>query len=198
MVAARQSSHRLELGGSSLKALRISYDGSPRISAADSEATAKEAYARGYEEASSQYNQQIVDFRAEVNALSEGAFSELESRFAKIVNEAREALMSLTYESVVRTLGGYELPKEAVGGIVNAIIEESGLSEEKMEVRLNPKDVELLSDLQPEIKAHHPGLEFVEDVTLRRGDCLLSSRFGKVDGLMSTKLERLKGSLRPE
>ena len=197
MVAARQS-NRLELGESKLKALRVSYDGPPRIRAADSETAVKEAYARGYEEASSQYNQQIVEFRAEVNALREGAFSELESRFAKIVSEAREALMSLTYASVARIIGGYELPKEAIAGIVNAIIKESGLDEEKMEIRLNPKDLELLSDLQPEIKARHQGLKFVEDVTLRRGDCLLNSRFGKVDGLMSTKLDRLRGSLRPE
>ena len=198
MVAARQSNHRLELGESKLKALRVSYNGAQRIRATDSEAAVKDAYARGYEEASGQYNQQIVDFRADVNALREGAFSDLESRFTKIISEAREALMSLTYSSVARIIGGYELPKEAIAGIVNAIIKESGLDEEKMEIRLNPKDLELLSDLQPEIKARHQGLQFVEDVTLRRGDCLLNSRFGKVDGLMSTKLDRLRGSLRPE
>jgi len=198
MVAARQSRHRLELGSAKLVGAQVAYDGSPRVSAAESEKAVKEAYARGYEEASSQYNQQIVDFRSEVNALREGVLGELEGRFQTIVKEAREALMALTYASVRRALGGYELPKEAVASVVNAIIEESGLDEERMDVRLNPEDLALLADLEPEIKAKHPGLNFIEDRTLGRGDCLLSSRFGKVDGLMSTKLERLKGSLRPE
>ena len=75
------------------------------------------------------------------------------------------------------------------------MIKESGLDEEKMVIRLNPEDLALLSDLQEGLRSKHPKLEFVADGALSRGDCLLESRFGKVDGLLSTKMERLKEGL---
>ncbi len=196
MVAEQQSRNELALE-EPLMSLSVSYDGKPKIAQTQHAEEVDASYKTGYEAASSQYNQQILDFRSEVNALREGTFSQIESKFATLVSEAREALMTLTYDCVVRTLGGYELPAEAVAKIVDSIATEAGLNEEKMEVRLHSTDIALLQDLEPELKGKHPGMEFVADDTLGRGDCSLSSRFGKVDGLISTKLENLKGSLKP-
>lgn len=196
MVTVRQSKTNLELG-EALVGLRVSYDGDARVDASVHKAAMEESYQKGYDEASQQYNQQILDFRSEVNALREQTFSTLESKFGVIRDEAREALMTLTHECVSRAIGGLELSSEIVHSIVNSVIEESGLDDEAMEIRLNPQDLELLEDLEADLKVKHPRLEFKSDKGLKRGDCMLSSRFGKVDGLMSTKLDRLKDGLKP-
>lgn len=197
MVAARQSKNELLLS-ESLVGISIAYDGAERVEAAVHLANVDDSYRKGYDEASTQYNQQILDFRAEVNALREGTFSALEDKFSSVLKEARDALVTLTYECVVRTLGGLDIGSEMVLSIVNAVIEESGLDEERMEIRLNPKDLELLEEFESELKSKHPCLEFSADKTLKRGDCMLNSRFGKIDGLLSTKMERLREGLSPE
>lgn len=197
MVAEQQSSNVLSLE-EPLVGLSVSYDGKPRVAEKQHAAEVEAAYKSGYEDASSHYNQQILEFRSEINALREGTFSQLESRFSTLLAEAHEALMTLTFDCVKRTLGGYEMEPEAIAKIVDTIVTEAGLDEERMEVRLHSLDIALLADLEPQLKTKHPGLELVPDDSLGRGDCVLSSRFGKVDGLMGTKLERLRGSLRPQ
>ena len=175
--------------------LKVSYDGKPRVDADEHERANEDAYRKGYDESSAQYKQQILDFRSEVNDLREKTFSDLEAKFSGILVEAREALITLTFDCVTRTLGGLEVDSEIISSIVDLVIKESGLDEEKMVIRLNPEDLALLSDLQEGLRSKHPKLEFVADGTLSRGDCLLGSRFGKVDGLLSTKMERLKEGL---
>lgn len=194
MVEAKQFREILTLE-ESMVSLKVSYDGKPRIDADEYERAVDEAYRKGYDESSDQYKQQILDFRSEVNALREKTFSDLETKFSAILKEAREALMTLTYSCVAKTLGGLEVDAEIVSSIVDSVIKESGLDDEKMEIRLNPEDLSLLEELQEELRSKHPRLEFVADGALGRGDCLLTSRFGKVDGLLSTKLERLKEGL---
>ena len=196
MVVARQSKLELNLV-EPMMSLRVSYDGPPRVDAKVFGEEIEKSYQKGYDEASQQHSQQILGFRSEVNALREKTFSDLENKFGKIVAEAREALMTLTHDCVSRTLGGVEFDSETILSIVNSVIEESGLDDEKMEVRLNPLDLALLEDLEVGIRSKHPRLDFAEDKGLQRGDCLLSSRFGKVDGLISTKLNQLKDGLRP-
>ncbi len=196
MVAAQQFKHQLRLDKPMVR-LSIGYDGKSRIDSSAHDQAVDEAYRKGYDEASAQYTEQIVEFRAEVSALRENTFSQLEQKFSAVLVEAKEALASLVFQSVARALGGFEMTQEAILATVDKVIEESGLDEEKMEVRIHPLDLKLLSGIEPQMKSQHPGLDFVEDDTLNRGDCLLNSRFGKVDGLMSTKLDKLRESLRP-
>ncbi len=197
MVAAQQSKqHRLVLEDN-LVSLSVAYDGMPRVASLAHKEEVDASYKTGYEDASSQYNQQIVDFRSEINALREGMFSQLENKFLNIVTEAREALMTLTYECVKQTLGGFEMQAEAIEAIVEGVVKEAGLDDERMEVRLHSADIALLSELDTDLKAKHPGLEFTADDMLRRGDCILSSRFGKIDGTIANKLNKLGESLRP-
>lgn len=197
MVAAKQfSGHRLLLEDK-LVSLEIAYDGGARIESLAHREEVGSSYKSGYEDASSQYNQQIVDFRAEINALREGMFLQLEEKFGVIVSEAREALMALTYECVTQTVGGFEMQAEAVEKIVAGVVTEAGLDDERMEVRLHSADIALLEDLDTDLRAKHPRLEFIADDLLGRGDCILSSRFGKIDGTMENKFAKLRESLRP-
>lgn len=175
--------------------LAIVYDAKEKVSSVQHEQDLEASYKSGYDDASSQFNQQILDFRAEINALREGTFSQLDSKFQQLVKEALEALTTLTYDCVKRTLGGFEMNGEAIMAIVDSVIVESGLDEETIEVKLHPIDIELLVGIDGELRRQHPGLSFRADETLNRGDCILSSRFGKIDGLMSTKLDKMKKSL---
>ena len=194
MVEAKQFREFLRLD-ETMVSLKVSYDGKPRVDVDEHERAIEDAYRKGHDESSAQYKQQIVDFRLEVNDLREKTFSDLEAKFSGIIVEAREALITLTFDCVTRTLGGLEVDSEIISSIVDLVIKESGLDEEKMVIRLNPEDLALLSDLQEGLRSKHPKLEFVADGALSRGDCLLESRFGKVDGLISTKMERLKEGL---
>ena len=194
MVEAKQFREFLRLD-EPMVSLNVSYDGKPRVDVDEHERAIEDAYRKGYDESSAQYKQQILDFRLEVNDLREKTFSDLEAKFSGIIVEAREALITLTFDCVTRTLGGLEVDSEIISSIVDLVIKESGLDEEKMVIRLNPEDLALLSDLQEGLRSKHPKLEFVADGALSRGDCLLESRFGKVDGLLSTKMERLKEGL---
>lgn len=197
MVAAKQSKRNQLVLEQSLLSISVSYDGEPKVEKLTHQREVESSYKTGYDDASSQYNQQILDFRSEINALREGMFSQLESKFTNIVTEAREALMTLTYDCVAQTLGGFEMQAEAIEKIVEGVVTEAGLDDERMEVRLHSADITLLEELDSELKAKHPGLEFVADDTLGRGDCVLSSRFGKIDGTMENKFSKLRESLRP-
>ncbi len=194
MAAARQSSETLFLEYP-IMSLDVVYDGQEKVSDLRHKEATDASYKSGYEDASAQYKQQILDFRSEINELRESTFSQLEGKFKTLVAEAREALMALTYDCVTRALGGFEMNAQAVEKIVESVVNESGLDEERMQIRLHPLDIALLEELETDLVKKHPGLEFIADDSLRRGDCMLSSRFGKVDGLLSTKLEKLKSSL---
>ena len=197
MVAAKQSKENVLSMEESLVSLAIAYDGAARVDALVHKQEIDASYKSGYDDASSQYNQQIVDFRSEINTLREGMFSQLEEKFRVIVAEAREALMALTYECAGQAIGGFEMEAAAVEKIVESVVAEAGLDDERMEVRLHSADIALLEDLDTDLRAKHPGLEFVADDLLRRGDCILSSRFGKIDGTMENKFAKLRESLRP-
>lgn len=197
MVADKLSKRNSLVLEDNLVSLAIAYDGMPRVDSVAHHEEVDASYKKGYEDASSQYNQQIVDFRSEINTLREGMFSQLEDKFRVIVSEAREALMTLTYECVSQTIGGFEMPAEAIEKIVDGVVSEAGLDDERMEVRLHSADIALLDDLDTELRNKHAGLEFVADDMLRRGDCVLSSRFGKIDGTMKNKFDKLQESLRP-
>lgn len=197
MVAAKQSKRNILVLEDRLVELSVAYDGLSRVDSLAHKREVDASYKSGYEDASSQYNQQILEFRSEINDLREGTFSQLEQKFLTILGEAREALMTLTYECVTQTLGGFEMQAEAVEKIVSAVVSEAGLDDERMEVRLHSADIALLEDIDSDLKAKHPGLQFVGDDMLRRGDCVLASRFGKIDGTIANKISKLGESLRP-
>ena len=41
----------------------------------------------------------------------------------------------------------------------------------------------------------YPDVEFIEDETLGRGDCMMESRYGLVDGRIATKLAAIEESM---
>jgi flagellar assembly protein FliH len=155
-----------------------------------------EAYQRGLEEARDAADQQMVDFRAEMAALSEGAVESLAGLESALATQVREILPDLVLEAARRMLAGFEPPPGTISRLceeaVTALLpERSGL-----ELVLCERDAALLQELRPEWQVQYPDLTIRGDSALAPGDCLVKSRFGVTDARRGSKLEALERSLK--
>jgi flagellar assembly protein FliH len=73
-----------------------------------------EAYQKGADSARHFADQQMVDFRAEVQALQDGLFAKLASAESLVISQLQDSLPGLVMEIARRLLGGYEPPPDAV------------------------------------------------------------------------------------
>lgn len=180
-----------------LKAVRIvretRADAGP--SAEEIEARVRAAYQRGFDEATTHINQQILEQRRDMNQLREQLFRSLEDGVAGAIAEVRAALPALTMQALRRVLPRAEISPDTVAAIVEELLTEIGPDVGPIEVRLHPADLRLVEDLEPQLARVHPGLRFVADEALNRGDSEAVTRFGKVDARMANKLEKIEASL---
>ena len=153
------------------------------------------AYQRGIDEARAAADQQMVEFRADVQQLSEGVLKELGSIEAALSNQLKEALPSLALEIARRLFAGFEPPQEVVEKLCLEALDQLFPEREGLELSLSAKDAEFLTATNPEWMARFPGLRVRTDAALKAGDCLVRSRFGLTDARRSTKLEALERSL---
>jgi flagellar biosynthesis/type III secretory pathway protein FliH len=166
-------------------------------SAAEIEAQVREAYEKGFNEASNRVSQQILEQRGEVNHLRDRLFRSLEDGVAGAITEVRAALPVLTMQALRRVLARAEITRETVEAIVDELLAEIGPDVGPIEVRLHPADLRLVEDLEPQLARVHPGLRFVADEALARGDSQAVTRYGKVDARVQNKLEKIEASLLP-
>ena len=162
---------------------------------AETEKRIKEAYKKGFAEASDGINQQILEQRNEVNELRARLFRSLEESIATAVAEVREALPVLTMQAVRRVLSKVEIKQETVSAIIEELLGEIGPDVGPIELRLHTVDLKLVEDLEPQLAKNHPGLRLVADEKLSRGDCQAVTRFGKVDARIENKLGKINTSL---
>jgi flagellar biosynthesis/type III secretory pathway protein FliH len=166
-------------------------------SAAEIEARVKEAWQKGFDEASTRVSQQILEQRRDMSHLREQLFRSLEEGVATAVAEVRSALPLLTMQALRRVLAKAEISRETVAAIVDEMLVEIGPDVGPIEVRLHPADLRLVEDLEPQLARVHPGLRFVADEALGRGDSQAVTRYGKVDARLQNKLEKIESSLLP-
>lgn len=166
-------------------------------SAAEIEARVREAYQKGFSEATHQINQQILEQRSEVNHLRDRVFRSLEDGVTGAISEVRAALPVLTMQALRRVLARAEITRDTVAAIVDELLAEIGPDVGPIEVRLHPADLRLVEDLEPQLARVHPGLRFVADEALGRGDSQAVTRYGKVDARLQNKLEKIEASLLP-
>ena len=155
------------------------------------------AYQKGSEEASNRINQQILEQRSEMNHLREQLFRSLEDGVAGAIAEVRAALPVLTMQALRRVLARADISRDTVAAIVDELLTEIGPDVGPIEVRLHPSDLKLVEDLEPQLARVHPGLRFVADEALTRGDSQAVTRYGKVDARLQNKLEKIEASLLP-
>ena len=154
-----------------------------------------QAYQEGTDAARSFANQQLVEFRAEVQALQEGLFRRLSTVDTDIGAQLRDALPLLAVEIARRLLADYEPPAEQVLHLCEETLKQLYPEHENLELVISPRDAALLDSLPGDWKARYPNLRVTADATLETGDCQVRSRFGLTDARRQSKLEALSREL---
>ncbi|MBA4137685.1 MAG: flagellar biosynthesis protein [Opitutus sp.] len=158
-------------------------------------AKVQEAYRQGVDAAREAADQQMVEFRHDMEQLSEGVLQKLATVEPALVAQIRDALPGLAVDLANRLLAGYEPPLDTVERLCREALEQLFPEREGLELSLSPADAALLTSLNPDWLQRYPALRIRNDGNLRRGDCVVRSRFGLTDARVSTKLAALTHSL---
>ncbi len=155
------------------------------------------AYRRGVDATRSLADQQMVEFRADVEQLSEGVLRKISGIEPILLAQLREALPGLAVEIARRLMAGYEPPADVVGRLCEEALAELFPERDNLELTLCPRDAELLTRLNPGWMQRFPGLSVRTEPSFEPGDCQVRSRFGVTDARRETKLTALAHSLAP-
>jgi flagellar assembly protein FliH len=154
-----------------------------------------QAYREGGDAARAFASQQLVEFRAEVQALQEGLFEKLAVTESELLAQLRDTLPSLAVELARRLLAGFEPTADHVKRLCEETLAQLYPERANLELIISPRDAGLLEELSPEWKTRFPGLKIVADATFGPGDCQVRSRFGLTDARRQAKLEALSREL---
>ena len=158
-------------------------------------AKVQEAYRQGVDSAREAADQQMVEFRHDMEQLSDNVLRKLSALEPALVAQIRDALPGLAVDIAHRLLAGYEPPPETVERLCREALEQLFPEREGLELSLSPADAALLQSLNPDWLQRYPALRIRTDASLSRGDCVVRSRFGLTDARQSTKLAALSHSL---
>jgi flagellar assembly protein FliH len=153
------------------------------------------AYRRGVDATRAAADQQMVEFRHDMEQLSDGVLKKLSQLEPVLLNQIREALPGLAVEIGRRLLAGYEPPPEVVSRLCQESLEQLYPEREGLEISLSERDAALLSTLNPAWLKLYPELRIRTDAALAPGDCQIRSRFGLTDARQETKLAALNHHL---
>ena len=154
-----------------------------------------QAYQEGTDKARQFADQQLVEFRADVQALQEGIFQKLAASEGEILSQLRDTLPALAVELARRLLANFEPTAEQVHRICEETLAQLYPERDNLELFLSAQDIVLLDQLSPEWKSRYPNLRITADATLGPGDCQVRSRFGLTDARRQAKLEALSREL---
>jgi flagellar assembly protein FliH len=178
----------------------VAIAGQPGRFYTETELAAREeaAYQRGVDAARALADQQMVEFRADIEHLGDGVFRKLSAIEPSLVAQVRDALPPLALDIARRLLAGYEPPAEVVLRICDEALGGIFPERDNLELSVAPRDAALLEKLNPDWFRRYPGLRIRADASLAPGDCQVRSRFGLTDARVQTKLNALHHSLAPE
>jgi flagellar biosynthesis/type III secretory pathway protein FliH len=160
----------------------------PAYTAQEMDAARREAYQRGFEDASAMIETQLVEQREEVSHLQQNTLQELAGHHDDLARQIRAALPELTMDIVRRVLGGMKPNKDAVQKIVDEVLQGIAPGPGTVEICLSECDLKLMETYQAGLRERYPQIEFRTDPELQPGDCIVTSRFGALDGRLATKL----------
>ena len=154
----------------------------------------EDAYQRGVDAARGLADQQMVEFRADIEQLGDGVFKKLTAFEPVLVGQLRDTLPALALDIARRLLAGYEPPVEVVSKICEEALAEIFPERDNLELSVAPRDAALLEKLNPAWLRSFPGLRIRAEASLSPGDCQVRSRFGLTDARLQTKLTALERS----
>jgi flagellar assembly protein FliH len=177
----------------------ISAPGTTGRMCSETEIAAREeaAYQRGVDAARALGDQQMVEFRADIEQLGDQIFRKLANAEPAIIAQLRDTLPALAIDISRRLLAGFEPPAEVVAKICEEALNEIFPERENLELSVAPRDAALLEKLNPAWLRGYPGLRIRAEPALVSGDCQVRSRFGLTDARLETKLATLQHNLAP-
>ena len=177
-----------------LRGARIAGRHAP-VTEADVEKARTAAYQEGQDAARQFADAQMVELRSEVQELQHGIFQQLAAAETDIMAQVRAALPELVVEAAKRLLSGFAPTAEQVDAICQDTLDQLYPETNGLELRLSPRDAELLEQLNPDWLRRYPRLQVMRDNHLRPGDCVIHSRFGVTDARLDAKLDNLAHEL---
>ena len=166
----------------------------PQVSDPDESAVAQ-AYRKGYEEgyaacakaAESEVTKQVAAFRAMVD--------ELASQRKRLIRESEQAVLKLSCEIARKIIGrAAEIKENLIEEVVKNAV--GHLAErQRMVIRVNPLDLEILERNQPEWISSDEGIELKADKRIKRGGCLVEGESGSVDAQIESQIDVIEKAL---
>jgi flagellar assembly protein FliH len=150
-----------------------------------------EAYQQGSDAARAFADQQVVEFRAEVQSLQNGIFARLAEAESLVASQVAASLPSLVEEIARRLLAGYEPSAETIQRVCDETLTQLYPEVDNLELIVSVRDAAILEKTTPEWRERYPGLRVTASAALSPGDCQVRSRFGLTDARLSSKAQSL-------
>ncbi len=127
---------------------KVSFIGKPDIPEEKSSAASTESYNRGKAEATSFYQAEIETLREEIATQQRHLLDKINQKVVSTLGELNVRLPDLVIGIAERVLGQVNLDGEGIEQLVKSMIGEFADKNEKLEVYLNPQDLDLLKGLR--------------------------------------------------
>ena len=127
---------------------KVSFIGKPDIPVEKSSAVSTESYNRGKAEATSFYQAEIKKLREELATQQRHLLNKINQKVVSTLGELNVRLPDLVIGIAERVLGQVNLDGEGIEQLVKSMIGEFADENEKLEVYLNPQDLDLLKGLR--------------------------------------------------
>lgn len=167
----------------------------PPVASGPTQRDVEEAYANGRREGMEQADERLVTATAALTAALEEV-SRIRDSLASSGTEDMLRLVMAVSEQVIRR------EVAADPDVIFAIIEnalKSSVQADQYRVRVNPEDLEKVSEKKPLFLASISGLKNLTieaDSSLSPGGCLIDSDLGEVDATLETQLETIRQALK--
>jgi flagellar biosynthesis/type III secretory pathway protein FliH len=159
--------------------------------AVDIEAIQSVAYEQGVQDAKKALQQEVQAAQALQNRL----FKSLAEAESALSASLEAALPELIVEGVRRVVAGWSPTAEEVEGNIQNILAELGPEVGVPELRISAADQAKLDALAGGTWANPSEMRMRVDAKLKEGEYIVSSRFGRVDGRLDSKLSHLRKEL---
>jgi flagellar assembly protein FliH len=155
----------------------------------------KEAYEKGAEETRKSLETESEKSRDGVKFAAEGALSKLADRHSEALSMMRSLVPNLVTEATARVVAGLPVDAEFVRRVVDDLLNDVAPGAENVEVQLCAEDVAKVAGFDQELRHKFPTLRVVENRDIKPGDCLVKTRFGVLDGRISSKMKAVESLL---
>ena len=151
----------------------------------------EKSFQAGVQSATEKCNAKVLELRQEMQAHAAGVLKRIEEAHAQLTAALSAGLPELIAAGVWKIIGQDSMPAETLKARVETLVKENCPTNEPVEVRMSAEDIESLNKIDAEFAKNHPLLKFIPDETLTHGDCVMETKFGRVDATLKTQMRRM-------